>query len=391
LVEHHIKSNEERAKMEVDKENVPCVKRNINDEVPGKANNSMKKMKLSEEEINMNGAPVGSIYDVKVHSDEEIVTCDDVIVLNNSALLTVIKKSVAEASEWIDKYSSIEMTRKALLMPVDTSLYSDDMITSLVQLLLESVMSLRSCIIKNALLCVNIFIQKYCNHINEDLMSVLVTCLFNRMANGPKFIVELAEKIVTDIMNVYISGVSYVLAIKCIKPTLTHKNSDICSKAYAILGSITVSKVSLNHIEHFRDIIDVLSNGLNAKKLNARDACKKALVQLARLVGDLEFNTLVESLGNESKIAQINREVSTMLLSNNSENMGDFSSIFGFDKSQQPIASSKPINKFKASSSMASTSSIRDHIRKNKSNNASINGSVVIINNNSSKDHVIDI
>ena len=89
--------------MEVDKENVPCVKRNINDEVPGKANNCMKKMKLSEEEINMNGAPVGSIYDVKVHSDEEIVTCDDIIVLDNLALLTVIKKSMTEASEWIDK------------------------------------------------------------------------------------------------------------------------------------------------------------------------------------------------------------------------------------------------------------------------------------------------
>ena len=80
-----------------------------------------------------------------------------------------------------------------------------------------------------------------------------------------------------------------------------------------------------------------------------------------------------------------------MLLSNNSENVGDFSSIFGFNKSVQPIASSKPINKFKSSSSMASTSSIRDHIRKSKSNNASINGSVVIINNNSSKDQVIDI
>ncbi len=386
--------------MEQDKENLPCVKRNIGEEAVGKANICIKKMKLSEEEIGMNGAPVGAIYDVKVRSDAEIVACNDIVVPNNEGLFEGILKSMSGTCEWIEKYSSIEMTRKALLTPVDTSLFSDEMISSIVQLLLESITSLRSCIIKNSLLCVNIFIQKYCNHINEEQMSALVTCLFNRMANGPKFVVELAEKIVTDVMNVYISGVSYILAVKCVKPSLLHKNSDICSKAYCILGNITISKAALDHIGHFRDIIDVVSNGLNAKKMNARDTCKKALVKLAQLIGDLEFNTLVNTLGNDSKIAQINRELSQIILNNDSENTienknNDFSSIFGFDKyQQQPVVRNKSTyisNKFKSTSSgLVSTTSIKDHILKSK-NNANINGSVAIVKNNTSKDLIIDI
>ena len=384
--------------MERDKENVPCAKRNICSEGVQVANYGTKKMKLSEEEIGMNGAPVGAIYDVKVHSDEEIVTCHDILLPNNAGLFEAILKSMSGTCEWIEKYSSIEMTRKALLTPVDASLFSEEMISSIVKLLLESITSLRSCIIKNSLLCVNTFIKKYCNHINEEQMSALVTCLFNRMANGPRFVVELAEKIVTDIINEYISGVSYILAVKCVKPTLLHKNSDICSKAYCILGNITVSKLALDHVGHFRDIIDVLSNGLNAKKMNARDACKKGLVTLAQLVGDLEFNALVSSLGNDSKIAQINRELSLIMLSNENtseKNNNDFSSIFGFGGSQQPTVTSHKSayisNKFKSSSAgLVPAISVKDHILKSK-NNANINGSVVIVTSNTSKDLVIDI
>lgn len=325
---------------------------------------SKKKLKLSDEEKNMNGAPTGDIFEVVVLDDDDIKPLNSNASTINSfdsngsttAVNTILKKEILDIlklscdknlsniTTWADKYEAIELIRRIILHHYNNMNYemnlnientnndnklSDQELLVYMELIIKAtinaVESLRSGIIRNGLLLANSLMKNCVSILNENQLILLISTLFNRMSSGPRFIVESTDQILTNALSIEIIS-SPILAIKSILLSTNHRHVDVASKAFILLSDRCLS-LSLNELSKFitenqsqiqsvdnlffNNLIEALSRGLSSKRPLAREHTRNALSHLNKLIGDEIFLKLINCiLINKFKVDEIIREIS---------------------------------------------------------------------------------
>ena len=136
-----------------------------------------KKLDMTDAEKAMDGAPQGEIFDVTVAYDENIAPStnpDEEIKL----ALTCLGDTKAA---WADKHSAIESMRRLMLHHSSDIINTPGCIAVIISAAVEAVASLRSSTSRNAILCLNQFIESYERFdISNEQLSVIITSLMNR-------------------------------------------------------------------------------------------------------------------------------------------------------------------------------------------------------------------
>jgi hypothetical protein len=251
----------------------------------------------------MCGAPEGELYDVTLLQDDEITPYEPndnvinelTILISKSGLYNVVNSNTADKTDnngtWADKYALVEFIRRVLLHHTDSLLiefHSDSKIDSENQLMItitdaivDAIQSLRSSTVRNGVLCARAVINTHSKlKWSEGHILRLVTDLVNRTSVGPRFICEQAA----EVLAAMIITLPPLLSIQLLAPSISHKNADACSKVFSLIAesSLKLTEIVYQPLSSvpstctINKLIDALSKGLNAKRPQARDLCRKA-------------------------------------------------------------------------------------------------------------------
>ena len=142
-----------------------------------------KKLEMTDAEKAMDGAPQGEIFDVTVAYDENIAPSnnpDEEIKLALACLGDI-------DAAWADKHSAVESMRRLMLHHSSDIVNTPGCIAVIISAAVDAVASLRSSTSRNAILCLNQFIESHERfEISNEQLSVIINALMNR--TGTKFI-----------------------------------------------------------------------------------------------------------------------------------------------------------------------------------------------------------
>lgn len=276
--------------------------RNLAADLADKSTGLMSKIQLSDEESRMEGAPVGDLYAVEVLTDTELRP------LNNAA--DVVKKlsSYSKDTPWSEQFAIVEGIRSLLLFHAEelNTTPKDKVITCVI----DSLESLRSSSARNGIFAGGLLI-KYGRLCREELHRV-VQAMVMRTAGGPKFICDVAEGVLSEALLT----IDPLLATESLMDGTQHKNADVVSKAYVIMGQ-SFTRVGVMTPErcaaHLR-VIKSLFNGLNSKRVPGKESSRVAVRHLRKLIGDSEFARTVASCDLPNSLTKlIAKEVSDII------------------------------------------------------------------------------
>jgi hypothetical protein len=314
---------------------------------------ALKRISLSREEKDMNGAPEGEIFEVKFTPDELLPPFED------SAISSVID-SLSQPNErlvqysWHERYDLVELSRR--LVYHHSTLISPSSIPALFELALLSINSLRSAEVRNAIFSILNLLVK-CNLPNSyptSSSSRAFGALLGRTASSPKFLSDLALSAVNQICD----SLPPVLAIQHILLNIHLKHATIFNNMILLLNKTTM-KLDKTQIAESSPILPVndaggadklgeeavgdqsgtllsqlivaLYDGLSSKKAEGKIAARLAL---AFINSDLlDENTLLDSFLTSEQMKVVNLEFSRMTKSGKSLNHRGV----GFKRSQQHV------------------------------------------------------
>lgn len=183
----------------------------------------VKKLKISDDEKKMDGAPVGDLFDIVVKEN-----CDLTALENPSTMLVeAIKKG--ESSSWAEQYEGIEIIRSICLH--HSSMVEPSKLEGLIDQAVAGSKSLRSCCIRNALMCLQIVLSSFGTIISPTYKHIIISTILNKMGGGPKFLCELTEKILVSCLT-STKGLNPLACIECLISSTEHKSPQVVYKAF---------------------------------------------------------------------------------------------------------------------------------------------------------------
>jgi len=296
----------------VDKENVLNV--NIV-QPPSSLQSEPKKIQISQDEKLMSGAPEGDLFDMVVFEDSELWP----FASNDEATEEFAKciKIHDESTVWADQYESVVVVRRVVLHHASILNSSLPMLLEASKAIIAGVESLRSCRVRSGIMGLRTLLRNCGPTLSTmltaegDPCAAVVTSLLTKTGGGPKFISELA---LNSLLQEAVAGVPPLELIRCLFPSITHRNPDIGASAiYAsveCLGKIdpvVLSDASTEGVQTMRETVQGLAQGLNAKRPKAKDSAKTALRTLCSAVGDAHFECLLKTHLSESQIGEVTR------------------------------------------------------------------------------------
>ena len=263
----------------------------------------------------MSGAPEGELYDVTLLQDDEITPYEPKANVINELTLLISKSGLYNTTNttttnnntvvnetdnngtWADKYALVEFIRRIMLHHTDnlsiefqqqrqqndTDINDNEnpLMITITDATVDAIQSLRSSTVRNGILCARTIINSYLKiQWSDGQLLRIVTDLVNRTTVGPRFICEQAGEVLTSMITVLPSLVSILLLV----PSISHKNADACSKVYSLIAESTLKLTEIVYQPLsllpttciINKLVDALSKGLNAKRPQARDLCRKA-------------------------------------------------------------------------------------------------------------------
>ena len=144
-----------------------------------------KKLAMTDAEKAMDGAPQGEIFDVTVAYDENIAPSTD-----PDEEIRIALSCLGDAnSVWADKHSAIESMRRLMLHHSTDIINTPGCIAVIIDAAVDATASLRSSTSRNAILCLNQFIESYERfEISNEQLAVIINALMNRTGTVAKLI-----------------------------------------------------------------------------------------------------------------------------------------------------------------------------------------------------------
>jgi len=360
----------------------------------------------------MCGAPEGELYDVTLLQDNEISpyngnVIDELIMLINKSGLyndnndnNNNNNNDSSSGTWADKYALVEFIRRVLLHHIDNLILEfqqrlivdsnsnsnsndnnqNSFMITLTDATVDALQSLRSSTVRNGLLCARSIIKNYSKIPWSDTqLQRIVTDLVNRTTVGPRFICEQAGEVLTNLTT----SLPPLTSILILVPSIGHKNADACSKVYSLIAE---SSLQLNEIVYepssslssstciMKKLVDSLSKGLNAKRPQARDLCRKAFRHIQIKMGNDAFQSMLNGFLISHKAIEVNREIDSLIKS-------ELSLVSVFDK---PNAT-KHIKK-SVKTNAPTSSSFREKLKTENENKKQTLGECSIVTNNDNND-----
>jgi hypothetical protein len=240
---------------------------------------------------------VGSdIYAVEVLSDDALRALE-----NPSVELAEILSSYTKDTHWSAQFSYVEKLRCILRFHSDVI---DSTVTALaLECVVDSLDSLRSSTLRNGIFCGAAFVKS--GLLGLDDMFRIVRAIAVKVAGGPKFINERAEAS----LNECLQGVETWNALYALLPVTDHKNSDVVSRTFVVMGGL-ISRLDASFVEvdaaHY-PIIRALAIGLTRKGVAGKASCRSALKHIYGLVSVEIFGLAVKEcklLNSQFKVVE---------------------------------------------------------------------------------------
>lgn len=281
-----------------------------------------KKIKISQDEKLMNGAPEGDLFDMVVFEDSELWPYTNDAEAHDE--LAKCYKIHQESTVWADQYESVVVMRRVVLFHSAVVNNDRTALSQVVSSTIAGVESLRSCRVRSGIMGLR-GILKFCSNslcapvsgsssaATVDHCAALINSLLVKTGGGPKFICELASSI---LFQEAVANVPPLTLIRCLLPFVPHRNPELSGNAIqAIVESSRKiqSELMLNPSEdsmvHLRDLMQALAQGISAKKPSAKESAKSALKCLAAQVGDTHLRNLLQMHVSESQMGDVLRLV----------------------------------------------------------------------------------
>jgi hypothetical protein len=273
-------------------------------------NCEVKKVKLSKDELEMNGAPAGDIFDIKVLFDNELTSLAQPQNQIDSALIALD----TTASTWADRYAAIEVIRRCTLFnPV---LMTSEIIGEAASALIVELDSLRSCTIRNSVLCLQslLTVPKFKEWVvcgeKAAVYDIVIGKLLLKSCSGPKFLCKMiSEVLVVGAKALPFSRLSVVLL-----SFSSNKNSEVCNQIYIIacdnfLCQLDAIMTMENNASTIENSLRLFQKGINSVKPAGRDMAKKALKGYANRIGIEVFSQEVKQYFSGDQCSEMDREV----------------------------------------------------------------------------------
>ena len=272
-----------------------------------------KKMEMSEDEMSMNGAPAGDLYEIQVMSDDELFSFgSDDIARSEFETACVVDK---ESASWADLFSNVEVTRRMTLHHPEI-LLKCGCLSLAIDAAIDAALSLRSSTIRNGIACLR---SLSLLDIGSVYICRIVEVLMGRSGSGPKFIATEASKVLDEI----VSKIEPLVCVKALSSSTNNKNTEVSSKAFTIISQAVVRLLASNNPSaqqegksetptktgNFKEIIRLMSRGLSARSPLARDASREAFKALKASLGDVLFAANLSNALENAGIKDVQREV----------------------------------------------------------------------------------
>lgn len=258
---------------------------------------NIKKIKLSEEESNLNGAPEGELYDVTVLDDENLT-----ILLNpQEELIQALDILRNTATSWASRHSSIEIIRRAC--KYHSNLITETILNQSIQECCIEIESLRSCVCRNGLACLKSLYQIALavggergerGVVNSSILEKSIHLLMNKSSGGPKFLCSL----MIESLNIGIQLVPNDHLLSLLQPFNSHKNAEISSRSFILVAErcliINFTSYSSSPSSLQSQYCQYLTNGLHSFRPQSREICKNALLKLFQNMNSNDLYEMIE-------------------------------------------------------------------------------------------------
>jgi hypothetical protein len=244
-----------------------------------------KKIKLSEDEMSLNGAPEGELFEVSVIPDEDLEPLlNSSVDFGNSLIL--LRSNV---TLWGEKHVGIEILRRACMFHKE--LINLINIGEVIKSGIDAAGSLRSSISRNGILCLKAIFEHsaFSDWISESTVDILreaINILMNRSCTGPKFICVTASKA----LEIGVNRTPIIYLNSLLIEFTSHRNAEISSRSYTLFANRICADTLPNISDSknsFCDTLLFLEKGLKSARPQSREASRKSLV------------TIIETLGRE--------------------------------------------------------------------------------------------
>lgn len=269
---------------------------------------STKKIKLSQDEKHLSGAPEGDIYDITVLSDENLCP----LANPNSEWNTVVAMLTSNISTWAEKHTAIETIRKISVHHQEL-LNGDQMLLAISEAT-KATGSLRSCICRNGILCLQslyrlpFFTALICGP-NADSFIESISVLMNKSVNGPKFICSVA----LTALEIGVERTPISLLYSTLHSLTLHKNAEIVNRSFVFIAQQSrklKSALSRESDEVIVDILQLIDRGIDSPRPAGREASKKALECVISFLGVSRVQIILDkSVCDEDRKTRIFRVV----------------------------------------------------------------------------------
>lgn len=279
----------------------------------------IKKIEISSEELQMNGAPEGDLFEVALLLDSDLTPLPNTLNDLDNELLKQYDLYMA-TTVWAEKYEIITMFRRIVNHHSDL-LDTTEKINCLLRCLNDGLTSLRSSNVRNSLFCLKKMFQ-LTSTINSlaiclwgnDLLSSLIANIFNRVGSGPKFLCDSAY----ETLESFALQCPIETCLKCIEPFFTHRNLEVVCKSIFALD-ITIRKVSsdqliqqIDSMTWLKSVVVLLVTSFNAKKAIGKEKAKKCLKYIQMTITNEQFDIFLSKHFSEIQIKEMKRELDAM-------------------------------------------------------------------------------
>jgi hypothetical protein len=287
-----------------------------------------KKIKLSEEELTLNGAPEGELFDVAVLPDDSLTSLNTPDLELSSALNILTSPSAT----WAERHQSIEIIRRGCRH--HSELISQDQLLQIFQESCQEIESLRSCVSRNGIYCLKALYQlsyPWSGATAGAIYERSIHLLMNKSSSGPKFLCQLA----IESLEFGVRAIPWNYLIAILQPFNSHKNAETSSRSYSLVAnrlllpssSSSSSSALPSSLDLQTQYSQYLTSGLHSPRPQSREACKKALIFLFRSFGnDLSKEIVEQSISPERKaevlrlVEESQKKLNSSNISGNKEN-----------------------------------------------------------------------
>ncbi|RYG62987.1 hypothetical protein EON64_16835, partial [archaeon] len=191
------------------------------------ASNAVKVIAISESEKNMNGAPEGTLYEAQVIEDDALLpsfaSSED-----PAALFTAALGSYSDKAVWIEKFEFLTLLRRVLRHEV--ALVSGGQIDRVVSAVCECLTSLRSTVVRNALLAIRSLLPL--QEVTAAQGELLCTALLLRLSSAqPKFMQECC----LSVCEAAASSISPRTFVPAAAKFLAHRSLEVARRSGVLL------------------------------------------------------------------------------------------------------------------------------------------------------------